>query len=66
MTGKIKIQPKFDQVESFINGLVARKSKGLFGVIDTNGVQIIQPLYDNVILQNDYISVVKRRKIWCV
>jgi hypothetical protein len=62
MTGKIKIQPKFDQVESFINGLAVVKIKGLFGVIDTNGVQIIQPLYDNIILQNDYITVVKEAK----
>jgi hypothetical protein len=62
MSGKIKIQPKYDLVESFNDGLAIVKSKGLFGLIDTTGFQIVQPLYDNVIPQSNYISVVKEGK----
>jgi len=62
MTGKIKIQPKYDMVESFHNGIAKVKSKGFFGVIDSTGASVIETIYDNVIPQENYLSVVKESK----
>jgi len=62
MTGKIKIQPKYDMVESFHNGIAKVKSKGFFGVIDSTGASVIETVYDNVIPQENYLSVVKESK----
>lgn len=59
MAGKIKFQPKYDQVESFIGGIAKVKLKGMFGLIDTTGATLIETIYDNVIPQGNYISVVK-------
>ncbi|MBP6532330.1 MAG: WG repeat-containing protein [Bacteroidia bacterium] len=62
MTGKMKIQPKYDMVESFNNGIAKVKSKGFFGVIDSTGASVIETIYDNVIPQENYLSVVKESK----
>lgn len=62
MNGEIKIQPKFEQVESFSGGVAIVKSKDLFGLINRTGAYVVQPLYDNVIPKNDYVVVVKDGK----
>ena len=62
LNGKLKIQPKFDNVESFKNGFSVVKSKGLYGVIDTTGSFVIQPIYDNVIPKDEYFVVIKEGK----
>ncbi len=59
MSGKIKLQPKYDLVESFSAGMAKVKLKGMFGLIDTTGASVIETVYDNVIPQSNYISVVK-------
>lgn len=62
MTGKMKILPKYDFVESFKDGLALVKVKGFFGLIDTAGTMVIQPIYDNVISHGNFVVVVKDGK----
>ncbi len=46
-TGKFKIEPIYDEVRPFSNGLAAVKLEGKWGFVDTNGVQIIKPKFTN-------------------
>ena len=44
-TGKIFVEPQFDETYSFSEGLARMKSDGLYGYIDTTGKMAIEPKF---------------------
>ncbi len=61
-SGKIKIGNKFEDAGTFQNGVALVRSKGLYGMIDTTGSFIISPIYDKLIIQDNFIVVLKEGK----
>ena len=57
ISGKIKIQPRYDAAFAFVNGLAKVKIKKQFGLIDANGTIVIAPVYDDIEIKPDGIFV---------
>lgn len=61
-SGKIKIPMKFEDAGTFQKGIAVVRSKGLYGLIDTLGNYLISPIYDKLIIQDDFVVVSKDGK----
>ncbi|ECS1419287.1 WG repeat-containing protein, partial [Campylobacter coli] len=47
-SGKIVIEPKFDSIWSFREGLVKVGLNGKYGLIDKSGKIVIEPKFDDI------------------
>ncbi|MFH5163641.1 WG repeat-containing protein [Campylobacter coli] len=47
-SGKIVIEPKFDGVGNFSEGLAKVKLNGKYGFIDKSGKIVIEPKFDDI------------------
>jgi hypothetical protein len=58
-TGKVKIEPKFDEAYSFSNGRALVKVNDKYGFIDQDGKLIIKPEFDNACSFSEKLASVK-------
>src|SRR5690606_12293292 len=61
-TGKEIIEPKFDHLGSFSDGVAAASSNKKWGFINSKGEWLIEPTYDRVKGFNSGIAVVLQNK----
>jgi hypothetical protein len=59
VTGKVIVEPKYDEVYPFSNGLALVKSGDKFGFIDRNGTEVIRPQFDNACSFSEELAAVK-------
>ena len=61
--GKMIIQNKFEEVNSFESGYAVVKQKGMYGLIDTTGNFSVLPLYDHITLKDGFVYITKEGKL---
>lgn len=64
--GNIVIEPKFEKVTDFDDGVAAVKIDGKWGVIDVNGKYIVEPKYDDAYYFNEGLLSCKLGDKWGV
>ncbi|MFN8166833.1 MAG: WG repeat-containing protein [Bacteroidia bacterium] len=62
-TGKTAIPFSFEDAMTFDSGFAIVRQKGQFGVIDTTGKIVVNPIYDSIELKNDYFVVGKSAQL---
>lgn len=64
-TGKILIEPKFEEAESFSNGFAAAKENNFWGYIDTKGNFVIKPSFEEAkAFTKNECSFIKTNEKW--
>lgn len=63
-SGKVVIQPQYDNTMGFNEGLAATSSGGKYGFIDTKGNWVIKPQFDFTYIFMDGAAMVKTGKLY--
>ena len=59
-SGKVVIEPQFDWVGAFSEGLARVKKDGKYGFIDKSGKVVIEPQFDEVRAFSEGLAKVRR------
>ena len=65
-TGNVVIQPQFDQVKDFHDGLALMEINDKFGYVDKNGVMVIKPQFDRAEDFEDGLAWARPKDLWGV
>jgi len=62
--GKIVIEPRYDDAESFYEGYAAVKENGKWGFIDKDGDMVIEPVFNEISHFSEGLCAVRLRRQW--
>ncbi|MBY0357866.1 MAG: WG repeat-containing protein [Candidatus Obscuribacterales bacterium] len=63
-TGKIVIEPRYDDAESFYEGYAAVKENGKWGFIDKDGDIVIEPIFNEISHFSEGLCAARLRRQW--
>lgn len=62
--GKFRIEPKYENVRAFSEGLAAIQAKGLWGFVSEAGVEVIRPRFQQVLPFSEGLAAVQFNDKW--